>query len=118
MQNAAFFAGVAGSGGMRGYGAYPGMAQEVGQCATCLICRLSYTVIMKTKTFADVLTSVLKVQDKTAYRLAKDAGLNPSFVGRLLSGEQAPSFETACKLADALGMTTEGLRAENYFQKK
>jgi transcriptional regulator with XRE-family HTH domain len=42
--------------------------------------------------------------------VAKKTGLDPTFLGRVERGEREPSWETACKLADALGVKTEDFR--------
>jgi transcriptional regulator with XRE-family HTH domain len=47
----------------------------------------------------------------TRYALAKRSGVNEAFLGRLEAGKQAPGWSVACKLADALGVTLDALRA-------
>lgn len=54
----------------------------------------------------------------TVYALAKRAGLTPQFVARLEAGDRSPSWETACALADALGVPVGDFRAPPPGQKK
>lgn len=47
----------------------------------------------------------------TRYRLAKEAAVDSSFVAAVERGEKSPSWEIACRLADALGVRVDRLRA-------
>ena len=42
--------------------------------------------------------------------MAEAAGTSLFSVSKIETGERAPSFELACRLADALGCTTDDLR--------
>ncbi len=60
--------------------------------------------------FAARLRALLAARGWTAYRLARESGVTRQQLGRILSGQQQPGWETACRLADALGVGVERLR--------
>lgn len=56
------------------------------------------------KTFADLIRETNTASGRTAYRLARDSGVNSAIVGRFLKGERGVSLTTAEKLCRALGL--------------
>lgn len=58
-------------------------------------------------TFADVLSRERERAELTRYRLALLSGTNLAALGRIESGERAPSLETAMKLLRALSCALE-----------
>lgn len=52
----------------------------------------------------DVIRKAITDGDKTCYRIAKDTGIAPSQLSRLMSGERGLSTETLECLADYLGL--------------
>ena len=61
-------------------------------------------------TLARYLRKLRKAAKLTRYALAKRAGITPEMVGRIESGERTCKWETACKLADALGVSVQEFR--------
>ncbi len=61
-------------------------------------------------TLAVRLRAILDARGWTAYRLAKEAGFRAEVVSRLLNGERSPAWDTACRIADALGVKLDDLR--------
>jgi ribosome-binding protein aMBF1 (putative translation factor) len=61
-------------------------------------------------TFAARLTALREQAGINKRELAIRSDLEPSFIGRLESGEQGPSWETIKKLADVLNVSTEAFR--------
>lgn len=58
--------------------------------------------------FAARLAALLAERGWTRYRLAKESGLDESYVRRLVSGEQTdPGWASVVRLAAALGVSTE-----------
>ena len=56
---------------------------------------------------------LLKSDGRTMYQIAKEVGINPSSMSRILRGEQKSlNLNTAFKLADVLGVDV------NEFRKK
>ena len=47
----------------------------------------------------------------SGYQLAKDSGVSKQTVSNLLRGLKRPSWDTACALADALGVDVGAFRA-------
>jgi transcriptional regulator with XRE-family HTH domain len=45
--------------------------------------------------------------------LAAKAKLSVSYINHLLAGAKEPSWDSVCKLADALGVYTDAFRANN-----
>lgn len=60
--------------------------------------------------FAARLASLLGEAGLTAYALAQRSGVSKQALSKLLSGDSRPSWETVCRLADALGVSTESFR--------
>ncbi len=52
----------------------------------------------------DVMRKAVKASDKTCYRIAKDTGISPSQLSRLMSGERGLSTETLECLTEYLGL--------------
>lgn len=52
---------------------------------------------------------ILGEREITAYRLAKDAGLNERIVGHWKAGERYPSYENLLKLAEHLDVSLDYL---------
>ena len=59
------------------------------------------------------LRKLCKAAKLTRYALAKRAGVTPEMVGRIESGERTCKWETACKLADALGVSVQEFRTRS-----
>lgn len=68
---------------------------------------------MPTKPKADPLSArlraLMQARGLNSYRLAKKSGVTAAAIGRFLSGERLPSWETAKALAAALGCTLDDL---------
>jgi transcriptional regulator with XRE-family HTH domain len=52
----------------------------------------------------DVMRNAIKASNKTCYRIAKDTGIAPSQLSRLMSGERGLSTETLECLTNYLGL--------------
>jgi transcriptional regulator with XRE-family HTH domain len=65
---------------------------------------------MNDKTFAAALTRIREKAGLTKYGLAKAAGVDAAFIGLIEAGQKMPGWETACKLADALGVSLDQFR--------
>ena len=50
------------------------------------------------------LKSAVKESGMTHYRIAKDAGIRQNMLDRFMTGERDLRFETAAKIAEALGL--------------
>jgi transcriptional regulator with XRE-family HTH domain len=61
-------------------------------------------------TFAALLAALLRRGGLTAYALARRSGVSKQALSKLLSGDSRPSWHTVCRLADALGVSTESFR--------
>lgn len=59
--------------------------------------------------FHNRLTEIMTNKDITAYRLAKDIGVQPAMVGRWMKGENIPSVEKLASIADYFGVSTDYL---------
>lgn len=59
------------------------------------------------------LQKMMDQRGMTPYSLAVAAGLHPTALYKIVSGERHPSLETASKVAHALGMTTSELIGES-----
>lgn len=57
------------------------------------------------------IEAIREAKGWTRYRLAKEAGLSESILSRCESGKRTVSWDTACRLADALGVKLDRLRA-------
>lgn len=62
--------------------------------------------------FAGRLKELREAAGMTQGELANKAGLTLDGLGQLERGRRQPSWETVCRLADALGVSTEAFRAE------
>lgn len=49
------------------------------------------------------LRELLKKEKVSAYRIAKETGMQPSFVGRILNGKASPTCQTLQRILDVLG---------------
>jgi gp16 family phage-associated protein len=65
---------------------------------------------MAKKHFAARLKALIAAAGVSVADLAEKAGLYRDTIYKLLAGEREPSFDTACKLADALGLKLEAFR--------
>lgn len=61
--------------------------------------------------FAARLDALMREAGVSNYRLAKDSGVSAQQIGRLRRGEQQPSWDAVCRIADALKVSTEAFRA-------
>lgn len=61
-------------------------------------------------TFVRALSHLQRTSEKTLRTLGREAGVDPSYVSRVLSGERLPSWKVARKLATACGGDPEDLR--------
>lgn len=61
-------------------------------------------------TFAVKLKQLREAAPMTVGELAEAAGLDRTYVWYLERGSKRPSWETVCRLADALGVSTEVFR--------
>lgn len=68
------------------------------------------TVKATEATFGRRLRELREAAGVSVYRLAQLAGVTRQQLGRLESGARQPSWDTVCKLADALGASTEDFR--------
>jgi transcriptional regulator with XRE-family HTH domain len=59
-------------------------------------------VARTTKEFADLLKVYLEYRETNQYYLSQAAGLTPSYISRLVSGERKPSREVVVRIAKAL----------------
>lgn len=59
----------------------------------------------ETTEFGRLLTSWRESQGKTKAKLAAEAGLDPSAISRLESGDRGPEWETVARLATALALS-------------
>jgi len=59
--------------------------------------------------FSTRLRAALEIVDMSQTDLAKRAGLQPSAVSHFASGARTPSFDNLCRVADALGVSTDYL---------
>lgn len=64
----------------------------------------------KLSPFAARLDALAKERGLTWYRLGQMSGIDQAFLAKLAKGLKSPSWETVCKLADALGISTEDFR--------
>lgn len=55
------------------------------------------------------LKEYLKEQQISAYSLSKKTDISQSTISEFMSGKRVIKFDTACKLADALGITLDKL---------
>lgn len=60
---------------------------------------------MTPPTFADILRSHIPDDFGAAARIARSAGIDPSYLSRLLNGTRAPSRETVDVLCSTLGLS-------------
>jgi len=60
--------------------------------------------------FAEILRQLREERDLSIDALAELAHTHRDSIAKLERGERAPSFRLACDLADALGVTVDGLR--------
>ena len=66
----------------------------------------------ETPSFADRLNLLISLSFISISELVARSGLSSQHVHQLLDGTNAkPSFEAVCKLADALGVSTEAFRS-------
>lgn len=70
-------------------------------------------------TFGDELRDMLQARSVTQNRLAKDAGLDHSYISRLVAGQRHPTRRVVLRIADALDadvqMRDRLLVAANYM---
>jgi transcriptional regulator with XRE-family HTH domain len=60
--------------------------------------------------FAARLRALIAESGLSAYALARKSGVSKQSLSRLLSGDSKPSWETVCRLAEALGVSTDAFR--------
>lgn len=58
----------------------------------------------KSATIVDQLRQAIVASGKTHYRLWKDSGVTVPALGRFMAGERGLTFDSAAKLATALGL--------------
>lgn len=56
------------------------------------------------RSMVDVLRTAIRQSGLTHYRIAKDAGINPTQLARFVADERGLTFDTAAKIADVLGL--------------
>lgn len=67
---------------------------------------------------SDNVTRIRKQRGLSQNQLARNADISQQNVQRLESGERTnPSFETVCKIADALGVSLDELRGKAKKKK-
>lgn len=64
----------------------------------------------KDDSFAARLRTLRAAAGHSQYRLAKLCGVSSQALGRLEHGMYQPTWETVCKIADALGVPVETFR--------
>ncbi len=68
--------------------------------------------------FGDRLRDLRAAAGLSIYALAQKSGLTRQYLGRLESGQMLPGWETACTLADALGVDLGEFRTPKKSGKK
>ena len=68
-------------------------------------------------TLGRTVAAILRERGWSYYQLAKTAGLDESQVGRILAGQRQPTWDTACKIADALDVSLDTLRGRGDSEK-
>ena len=58
----------------------------------------------KHETIPDIIRNAIQKDERTAYRLAIDSGVNQAVIGRFIRGERDLNLRTADKLCQALGL--------------